>query len=98
MVRSLRESTEQENQTELDTQVIRYEVIPGGLIENQRIRVFDAAPGIGIQSCQHSICHLHESLAGDSLRKTEMGTVGHTQTELGRVTFLGTIRNTPLPV
>lgn len=39
--------TEQENQAEINTQAIRYEVIPGGLIENQRLGVFDAAPGTG---------------------------------------------------
>lgn len=98
MVRSLGELREEENQTGLNNQAISSELISGGLTESQRTRVFDAARGIGIQSRQHSVCHLHESLAGDGLRKTEMGTLGHVGTELGRITILGTVRNIPLPV
>ena len=52
-------------------------------MEKQDLRALDAAPGTGTWSHHHSICHLHESLAGDSLRKSEMGTLGNIRTELG---------------
>lgn len=34
----------------IGTKAIKHEVVSGGLMENQRLRVFDAAPGTGTKN------------------------------------------------
>lgn len=73
----MRGQKDQEKQAELSKRgprpYMRHEVIPQGLIENQRLRVSDEAPGAGREKKKkkhHSISHWQESPVGDSLRKT----------------------------
>ena len=78
MARARRGQKDQEKQAELSKwgprPYVRHEVIPQGLIENQRLRVSDEAPGAGREKKKkknhHSTCHWQESPVGHSLRET----------------------------